>query len=264
MLNIAIAGATGRMGQLTLKEITEHPDVDIAGVLARAGHPLVGSDAGILIGTPPINLSITDSPKKAFVDAQVIIDFSHPEGLELHLLEALQQEKPYVVCMTGLSNTQQDTLEKAAFQIPILVIPNTSFGIALLKQLIKIASKALGPTYDISLLEMHHRHKADAPSGTSLSLAKALAEDMDSNHNAPPYPSQSPRPSHTLECAVLRGGGVVGDHSVIFAGEKDMITLEHRALHPSLFSQGAIKGALWLKDKAPGLYTIDHVLGFCQ
>lgn len=264
MLNIALAGATGRMGQLTLKEITEHADVEIAGVLTRPGNPFVGSDAGILIGMPPINLSITDSPKKAFSDAQVIIDFSHPEGLELHLLEALQQEKPYVACMTGLNNVQQDALKKAAFQIPILVAPNTSFGIALLKQLITIASKALGSSYDISLLEMHHRHKADAPSGTALSLAKALAEDMDSNHNTPPYPSQSPRPSHTIECAVLRGGGVVGDHSVIFAGEKDMITLQHRALDPSLFSQGAIQGALWLKDKAPGLYTIDHVLGFCQ
>lgn len=264
MLNIAVAGATGRMGKLTLKEITEHADVEIAGVLTRSGNPLVGSDAGIFMGMPPINIAITDSPKKAFSDAQVIIDFSHPEGLELHLLEALQQEKPYVVCMTGLSNTQQDALKKAAFQIPILLAPNTSFGIALLKQLIKITSKALGSDYDVSLLEMHHRRKADAPSGTSLSLAKALAEDISLNHNAPPYPSQSPRPPHTIECAVLRGGSVVGDHSVIFAGEKDMITLEHRALDPSLFSQGAIKGALWLKDKTPGLYTIDHVLGFCQ
>jgi 4-hydroxy-tetrahydrodipicolinate reductase len=264
MLNIAVAGATGRMGKLTLKEITEHADVEIAGVLTRPGNPLVGSDAGIFMGMPPINIAITDSPKKAFSDAQVIIDFSHPEGLETHLLEALQQEKPYVVCMTGLSNTQQDALKKATFQIPILLAPNTSFGIALLKQLIKIASRALGPSYDISLLEMHHRRKADAPSGTSLSLAKALAEEMDLNHNAPPYPSKSPRPPHTIECAVLRGGGVVGDHSVIFAGEKDMITLEHRALDPSLFSQGAIQGALWLKDKTPGLYTIDHVLGFSQ
>lgn len=264
MLNIALAGATGRMGRLTLKEITKHPDVEIAGVLTRPGNPLVGSDVGVLMGTPPTNLSITDSPKNAFKDAQVIIDFSHPEVLELYLLEALQQEKPYVVCVTGLNNTQQDILKKAAFQIPILLAPNTSFGIALLKQLIKITSKALGPNYDISLLEMHHRHKADAPSGTSLSLAKALAEDISLNHNTPPYPSQSPRPPHTLECAVLRGGSIVGDHSVIFAGEKDIITLEHRALDPSLFSQGAIKGALWLKDKAPGLYTIDHVLGFCQ
>lgn len=264
MLNIAIAGATGRMGQLILKEITQQADVEIAGILTRQGNPLVGLDAGILMKTPPINISITDSPKKAFINAQVIIDFSRPEGLELHLSEALQQKKPYVVCMTGLNNMQQDTLKKASFQIPILVAPNTSFGIALLKQLMKLASRALDSSYDISLLEMHHRHKADAPSGTSLSLAKALAEDMDLNHNVPPYPSQSPRPPRTIECAVLRGGSVVGDHSVIFAGEKDIITLEHRALDPSLFAQGAIKGALWLKDKAPGLYTIDNVLGFCQ
>lgn len=262
MLKIAVAGATGRMGQLTLKEITQHTEVEIAGVLTRPGNPLVGSDAGILIGTFPINLPITDFPETAFENAQVVIDFSHPAALDLHLSEVQRQEKPYVVCMTGLSDPQQKTLKEAASRIPILVVPNTSFGVALLKQLIKIAAKALGPRYDVSLLEMHHRYKADAPSGTALSLAKVLADDMDASRSKPPYPSQSPRPSNTIECAVLRGGGVAGDHSVIFSGEKEVITLQHRALDASLFAGGAINGALWLQGKAPGLYTIEDVLGF--
>jgi 4-hydroxy-tetrahydrodipicolinate reductase len=264
MLKIAVAGATGRMGQLTLKEVTQHSEVEIAGVLTRPGNPLVGSDAGILIGAPPINLSVTDSPEAAFENAEVIVDFSHPDALDSHLSEARGQEKPYVVCMTGLSDLQQKTLKEAAFHIPILVAPNTSFGIALLKQLMKIATKALGPTYDISLLEMHHRYKADAPSGTALSLAKALADEMETTRSKPPYPSHSPRSSNTIECAVLRGGGVAGDHSVIFAGEKEVITLEHRALEASLFAGGAINGALWLHGRAPGLYTIENVLGFSQ
>ena len=261
MLKIAVAGATGRMGQLTLKEILSHTDVELTGVLTRASNPLVGKDAGILIGSMPLNLVITDSPEKAFKKAQVIIDFSHPEALLDYLSEALRQEKPYVVCITGLKNKHHVALKKASCNIPILVAPNTSFGTALLRKLVKVASKALGPAYDISLLEMHHRHKADAPSGTALSLAKALTEEEHLKHNHPPYPSHSPRSPRALECAVLRGGGVVGDHSVIFAGDKDMITLEHRALDRSLFSQGAIKRSQWLWEKPPGLYTIDDVLG---
>ena len=260
MLKIAVAGATGRMGQLTLKEITNHPEIEIAGVVTRPSNPLVGKDAGILIGAQQLNLLITDSPEIAFKDAQVIIDFSLPEGLEDHLSEALSQEKPLVACMTGLTSKHQAALKEASCHIPILVAPNLSFGIALLKKFIQVASKALGPSYDISILEMHHRQKADAPSGTALSLAEVLKEDKRFHENHPPYPSKSPRPPHTIECAVLRGGGVVGDHAIIFAGEKDMITLTHRVLDRSLYAQGAIEASRWLWGKAHGLYTIDDVL----
>lgn len=260
MLKIAVAGATGRMGELTVKEIVNNSKVEIAGVLTRLNNPLVGKDAGILIGGEQLDLLITGSPEIAFKDAQVIIDFSRPEGLEDNLSEALQQEKPYIACMTGLTNKHQNALKEASRHIPILVAPNTSFGIALLKKLIKITSKALGPTYDISILEMHHRQKADAPSGTALSFAEILKEEKRFEENQPPYPSKSPRPYQTIECSVLRGGGVVGDHTIIFAGDKDMITIEHRALDRSLYAQGAIKGAQWLYGKAPGLYTIDDVL----
>lgn len=260
MLKLAITGCTGRMGQMVLKEANQDPIVEIAGALTRPGNAFVGQDVGNLIGEGPFNISITDDPEKAFADADVVIDFSSPFILEKYRDEALNQHKPYVVCMTGISDTQKANLEKASQKIPLILAPNTSLGIALLRKFTLLAAKVLGPSYDISLLEMHHRHKADVPSGTSLSLAQSLLHLERLKKNTPPYPSHSPRPADTIECAVLRGGGVIGDHSVIFTGEKDMITLEHRALNRTLFAQGAIKAAQWIFGKAPGLYTMDDVV----
>lgn len=252
------------MGQMVLKEANQDPNVEVTGALTRPGNPFVGQDIGNLIGEAPFNIPITDTPEKAFSDADAVIDFSSPEALEKHLEGALHHQKPYVVCMTGISDLQKTLLEKASQEIPLILAPNTSFGIALLRKLSLFAAEALGPSYDISLLEMHHRHKADAPSGTSLSLAQSLSSLGRLKKNTPPYPSLSPRNAGTIECAVLRGGGIAGDHSIIFAGEKDMITLEHRTLDRALFAQGAIKAAQWLFDKAAGFYTMDDVVGISR
>jgi 4-hydroxy-tetrahydrodipicolinate reductase len=260
MLKLAITGCTGRMGQITLREANQDPAVEVISALTRPGNPFVGQDIGNLIGEGPFNIPITDAPEIAFAEADVVIDFSHPDALEKNLGVILSLEKPYVACMTGLSTLQSEALEKASHIVPLLIAPNTSLGIAILKKLARMTAKALGPSYDISVLEMHHRHKADAPSGTSLSIAKALTSLNYLEKNTPPYPSLSPRPTGTIECAVLRGGNVIGDHSVIFAGEKDMITLEHRALDKTLFAQGAIKAAQWLFGKKPGLYSMDDVV----
>jgi len=261
MLKLTIIGCTGRLGQATLKEANQNPDVEVIGALTRPENPFVGQDVGNLIGESPFNILITDSPKNAFADADVVIDCSHPEALERHLAEALNLRKPYVVCITGMSDSQKSSLENSSQKIPILIAPNTSLGIALLRKLALLAAEVLGPSYDISILEMHHRNKADAPSGTSLSLAQPLMSLEHLKKNAPPYPSRSPRPAGTIECAVLRGGGVKGDHSILFAGEKDMITLEHRTLDHALFAQGAVKAAQWIFGKPSGLYNMDDVLG---
>jgi len=261
MLKLAIIGCTGRMGQMVLKEANQDPNVEISGALTRLGNLFVGQDIGNLIGEAPLNISIMDVPEKAFMDADAVIDFSHPEALQKNLDEALTQQKPYVVCLTGLTDVQKMKLEQASQKIPLILAPNTSLGIALLRKLALLAAEVLGPFYDISLLEMHHRHKTDAPSGTSLSLAEPLRKLEHLKKNKPPYSPHSPRQPGTIECAVLRGGGVTGDHSVIFAGDQDMITLEHRALDPRLFAQGAIKAAQWLFGKPAGLYTMDDVVG---
>ncbi|OJW53370.1 MAG: 4-hydroxy-tetrahydrodipicolinate reductase [Alphaproteobacteria bacterium 41-28] len=261
MLKIAVIGCTGRMGQLVLREINQNPNVDVSGALTRSGSPFVDQDVGTLIGEAPLNIAITDAPEKAFHDADVVIDFSRPETINISLHEILNQQKPYVICVTGLTDNQKASLEKASQKIPVLIAPNTSLGIALLKKLAVLAAEKLGSSYDVSILEMHHRHKSDAPSGTSLSIAQALATVDHLKENAPPYPSRSPRPTNTIECAVLRGGSITGDHSVIFAGEKDVITIEHRTLDRTLFAQGAIKAAQWLFAKPPGLYSMDDVAG---
>ncbi len=261
MLKIAVIGCTGRMGQLVLREINRNPDVEVGGALTRPGSPFEGQDIGTLIGEAPLNITITATPEKAFPNADVVIDFSRPEPVDKHLQDVLAQQKPYVVCVTGLNDTQKANLKKASQTIPILIAPNTSLGIAVLRKLASLAAEKLGSSYDVSILEMHHRHKSDAPSGTSLSIAQALSNIEHLKENAPPYPSHSPRSHGTIECAVLRGGSITGDHSVIFAGDKDILTIEHRTLDRKLFAQGAIKAAQWLFGKPAGLYTIDDVVG---
>jgi 4-hydroxy-tetrahydrodipicolinate reductase len=261
MLKLAIIGCTGRMGQFLVKEANHNPNIEIVGALTRPGNTFVGQDVGHLIGEDPLNVSITDRPEIAFKEADILVDFSRPNGLYQHLEEALKQKKPYIACMTGLKDDQIEELKKASFLIPILMTPNTSLGIALLRKLAVLTAQILGPSYDVSLLEMHHRKKADAPSGTSLSLAQSLKSVDFLKDNKPPYPTHSPRPANTIECAVLRGGGVAGDHSIIFAGENEVLTLEHRTLTPKLFAQGAIRAAEWLYGKPPGFYTMDDVVG---
>ncbi len=260
MLKLTVMGCTGKMGQLLLKEINQTPEAEVAGAVTRPENPFIGQDIGNLIGEAPLNIFITDVPMAPMRDADVVIDFSHPDALKTHLTQAISLQKPYVVCITGLNDAQKNQLEHASHSIPLLIAPNTSLGVALLRKLATLAAELLGPSYDVSILEMHHRHKADSPSGTSLLLAQTLAKAAHLKESAPPYPSLSPRPDHSIECATLRGGGVPGDHSVIFAGEKDMITLEHRTLHRTLFAEGAIKAAQWLYGKSAGLYTIDDVV----
>ena len=261
MLKLAITGCTGRMGQMLLIQANQNPDTEIVGALTRHGNPFIGQDAGTLIGEAPLNIMITDDPEIAFQDADIVIDFSKPDGLDAHLTAAIKMQKPYIVCMTGLSEAQEVGLEEASQTLPIIVAPNTSLGITVLRMFSLMAGKMLGPSYDISILEMHHRHKTDTPSGTSLSIAQSLANLYHLKENKPPYFSKSPRPPKAIEVASLRGGSVVGNHEVIFASDTDMLRIEHRATDRSLYAQGALKAAQWLKDKPAGLYSIDDVVG---
>jgi len=261
MLKLAITGCTGRMGQRVLKEANRDPNIEVVGALSRPGNLFLGQDVGVFIGQEPLDISITDNPTLAFKNADVVVDCSKPGGLETHLQEALQQNKAFVACMTGLSETHKAFLETASTKIPVLVAPNTSLGNVLLRKMAVLAAEILGPSYDVSIMEMHHRSKVDAPSGTSLSLAHALANLEHLKKSNPPYPAQSPRTEGTIECVSLRGGNVPGEHTVIFAGDKDLLKIEHRVLDPSLFAHGAILAAQWLFGRPPGLYAIDDVVG---
>ncbi|MBY0501292.1 MAG: 4-hydroxy-tetrahydrodipicolinate reductase [Alphaproteobacteria bacterium] len=261
MIKLAITGCTGRMGQMLLLEANDNPEIEVVGALTRPGSLFIGQDLGNVVGENPMNIAITDIPMEAFKDADVVIDFSKPEALKKTLEAVLHKKIPYIVCMTGLNIEQKIALEDASQNIPLIIAPNTSLGIALLRKLAVISAEILGPSYDISISEMHHREKKDAPSGTSLFIASALTAIEHLKANKPPYPSLSPRPLGHIECAVIRGGSSVGDHSVFFAGEKELIKLEHRATDRGLFAQGAIRAAQWLYDKPAGLYSMDDVVG---
>jgi len=261
MIKLAITGCTGRMGQMLLRQANQNTDTEIVGALTREENPFIGQDIGTLIGEAPLNIMITSDPHIAFQDADTIIDFSKPEGLNAHLKAACKLLKPYIVCTTGLNEVHKIKIEEASQIIPIIVAPNTSLGIAVLRKLALDAAKILGPSYDISIMDIHHRDKADAPSGTSLSIAQTLANLDHLNNSKPPYPSHSPRKEGTIEIASLRGGNFIGNNEVIFAGDMDMIRIEHQANDRALYAQGAIKAAQWLKGKPYGLFSMDDVVG---
>lgn len=243
MINIAVSGCTGRMGRLVLQRMNENPNVIISGALARNKNPFVSQDIGNLIGLTPLNIFVSDQPEVAFKNANVIIEFSVPAALESHLKAAVDWQTPFLSCVTGLTATHKELLQSASRHIPVLFAPNTSLGIVVLRKLAQFAAKALGPEFDINILDIHHRHKKDAPSGTAL----MLKECFDTSAN--------------VECVSLREGGIYGDHTVTFAGENEVLKIEHRALNRGLFAQGALQAAMWLQDKKPGFYTMEDVVG---
>nr|WP_295372070.1 4-hydroxy-tetrahydrodipicolinate reductase [uncultured Sphingosinicella sp.] len=198
-------------------------------------------------------------------DADVFVDFSAPAALEANLAAAVAERKPIVVGTTGLSPEHQRLIDKAAAEIAILQAANTSLGVNLLSHLVRQAAERLGADWDIEIVEMHHRHKADAPSGTALLLGHAAAEgrqvDLDEVSDRGRDGITGARKFSHIGFAALRGGSVAGEHQVIFAAEGERLELGHRAESRAIFARGAVQAALWLKDKPPARYTMADVLG---
>lgn len=241
MTSIGIYGSLGRMGQA------------IAAVAPEMGARLAGgADA-------------QDDPAGIAAGADVLIDFSAPQALEAHLDAARAAGKPIVVGTTGLSPQHHALIDAAAEEIAILQTGNTSLGIGLLQRLVREAARQLGADWDVEIVEMHHRHKADAPSGTALMLGHAAAAGMGTTLGEAEVTDRAgltgPRAAGTIGMASLRGGSVVGDHSVIFAASGERIELTHRADDRAIFARGAVRAALWLSGKPAGRYTMDQVLG---
>ncbi|MEP1420238.1 MAG: 4-hydroxy-tetrahydrodipicolinate reductase [Erythrobacter sp.] len=240
MASFGIIGSKGRMGQA------------LASAVEEAGHTLAGGvDAGELPG--PLALQ-----------ADVLIDFSAPAALEANLKAARVAGVPILIGTTGLDDTNFAAIKDAAKAIPVLQTGNTSLGVTLLSALVKQAAERLGDDWDIEVLEMHHRHKVDAPSGTAKLLGEAAArgrgvyleEKMESGRHG----QTGARKSGDIGFATLRGGSVAGDHSVIFAGEQERLTLSHSAENRTIFARGAVRGAEWLIGKPQGRYTMEDVL----
>lgn len=264
-MNIGIVGCGGRMGRMLIESVMATEGAALAGGTEQPGSPFIGQDLGLLVGSKTVGAVVVDDARALFEGADVVIDFSVPAATAAHAALAFDTRTAMVIGTTGLSPEQQSAVQGASEQAAIVQAGNMSLGVNLLVGLARQAAELLGPDYDIEVVEMHHKHKIDAPSGTALMLGKAAAEGRGIDHDANAVLSREghtgARPDQAIGYATLRGGDVVGDHTVIFAGPSERIELTHRASSREIFARGAVRAAMWCEGKAPGLYSMRDVLG---
>ncbi|QIG48788.1 4-hydroxy-tetrahydrodipicolinate reductase [Nordella sp. HKS 07] len=264
-MKIAIAGAGGRMGRVLTRIVHETEGLEIAGGLEPKGTACVGADMGELAGIGPLGIKITDEPLPLFTRIEGVIDFTVPQAT-LALAELSAQARiVHVIGTTGIDKEGDEKIRAAARHARIVKSGNMSLGVNLLAAMVRKVAASLGPDFDIEVLEMHHRHKIDAPSGTALLLGQAAAEgrklDLAKSSVRSRDGHTGARPEGHIGFATLRGGSVVGEHTVMFAGPDERIELTHKAASRDLFARGAVRAAQWAKDKKPGLYSMADVLG---
>lgn len=264
-MRLIVVGAAGRMGRMLVKTISETPGAKLSGAIERSGSIALGQDAGLLAGVGKLGVMISDDPLKAVVEADGVIDFSSPAtSVELAGFAA-QARIVHVIGTTGFSQADTAAIDAAARHAIIVRSGNMSLGVNILMALVEQAARALPADYDIEVLEMHHRMKVDAPSGTALMLGEAAAKGRAialADHSVRSRDGHTgARNSGDIGFATLRGGTVVGDHSVILAGPQERITISHHAEDRGIFAHGAVKAALWGRGKKPGHYSMRDVLG---
>ena len=265
-LKIGIVGAGGRMGQANIRAVSAHRELTLAAAIERPGSPVLGKDAGNLAGIEPVGVTIGDDIEALLAASDAIIDFTAPAVTVELSRRAAAKGLIHIIGTTGCSADDDAAIaESAKAGARIVKSGNFSLGVNLLAALVKKAAQTLDTDFDIEILEMHHRHKVDAPSGTALLLGEAAAEgrgiDLDESSVRVRDGHTGARETGSIGFATLRGGGIVGDHSVLFSSMAETITLSHSARDRSLFADGALRAALWAKDKPKGLYTMADVLG---
>lgn len=262
---IAVVGASGRMGRMLIQAIEENENAHISGATERTGHDWIGRDLGECLGAAPMGIPVSDDPLEVFAHSHAVVDFTAPAATIAHSEIAAQARLTHVIGTTGLTEDDLAKIAAAARHAIVVRAGNMSLGVNLLTVLTRKVAAALDMDFDIEIVEMHHRHKVDAPSGTALMLGEAAAEGRGV---ALPDVTDSGRDGHTgarrpgdIGFAALRGGDVIGEHEVIFAGEGERLILKHIASDRMLFARGAIKAALWGQNQKPGEYTMLDVLG---
>lgn len=266
-MKLVVLGAAGRMGRTLVKVISDTEGASLHAALERAGSPAIGSDAGLLAGIGEAGMTIADDIDAALEGADGIVDFTSPASSSEMAKKAAERGLVHVIGTTGFEADANAAIQAAAASGAVIVKSgNMSLGVNLLAVLVEQAARALGPdAFDIEVLEMHHKHKVDAPSGTALLLGEAAAAGrgvaLADRSVRVRDGITGPREAGTIGFATLRGGSVVGEHSVILAGEGERIELSHAAGDRTIFARGAIKAALWAKAKPAGLYSMRDVLG---
>jgi len=264
-MKLVVVGAGGRMGQSLVRAIHQTEGARLSGAVERPGSPFLGRDAGELAGLGVAGVAITDDPLPVFAAADGVLDFSTPAASVAFAGYAAQARIAHVIGTTGCSAEDDAAIAAAARHAAIVKSGNMSLGVNLLGALVRQAAAALDIGFDIEIVEMHHRHKVDAPSGTALLLGEAaaagrgiaLAESSVRSRDG----HTGPRPAGAIGFAALRGGSVIGDHQVYFAGEGERLVLSHVADDRAIYARGAVKAALWAHRRKPGLYSMLDVLG---
>jgi 4-hydroxy-tetrahydrodipicolinate reductase len=261
---IAVVGAAGKMGRALVRAVADTEGAALAAAVERPDSPALGQDAAALAGLPSAGVAVK-AALPARGEADVWIDFSAPASSVANAAAAAAAGAAAVIGTTGLRPADRELIARAAAEVPVVLAPNMSVGVNVLLKLVADAARALGPDYDLEIVETHHRLKRDAPSGTALRLAEALAEatgrDLQKTARYQRHGDVGPRTAEEIGVQTLRGGDVVGDHTVFFLGIGDRIEITHRASSRETFARGAVRAALWLRGRAPGLYDMRDVLG---
>ncbi|SAL77041.1 dihydrodipicolinate reductase [Caballeronia choica] len=263
-MKIAIAGASGRMGRMLIETVLNESDAELVGALDRPGAPELGQDAGAFLGKTT-GVVLTDDIERVFADADFLIDFTRPEGTLVHLEAAVRHNVKMIVGTTGFDDAQKAQLRAAGEKIAIVFAPNMSIGVNVTMKLLEFAAKQFAQGYDIEIIEAHHRHKVDAPSGTALAMgevvAKALGRDLKDCAVYGREGVTGERDPSTIGFAAIRGGDIVGDHTVLFAGIGERIEITHKSANRLSYAQGALRAARFLASRDTGFFDMQDVLG---
>jgi 4-hydroxy-tetrahydrodipicolinate reductase len=263
MHRIAIAGASGRMGHMLIEAIRASDDCRLAGALDVPSSPAIGNDAAAFLGHAS-GVPVTADIRAGLADAQVLIDFTRPEGTMAHIKHCREMGVNAVIGTTGFSESQKAAIADSARDIAIVMAPNMSVGVNVTMKLLEMAAKALATGYDIEIIETHHRHKVDAPSGTALKMgeviAKAIGRDLKDCAVYAREGVTGEREASTIGFSAIRGGDIVGDHTVLFAGTGERIEITHKAASRATYSQGSLRAVRFLAGKKTGLFDMFDVL----
>lgn len=265
-VRVAVIGAAGRMGRALIQAVTEAEGVALTAAIDRAGNSLIGADAGELAGIGKLGVKIADSLDAVKNDFDVLIDFTAPAATVANAQFCAAHGKKMAIGTTGLNDEQKAELKTCAQKTAIMFAPNMSVGVNLCFKLLEIAAKVLGDEVDIEVLESHHRHKVDSPSGTALRMGEVVADALGRNlKEVAVYGREGqdgPRKRETIGFATVRAGDIVGEHTVMFAADGERVEITHKATSRMNFARGAVRACRWLNDREAGLFDMQDVLGF--
>ena len=264
MVQVAITGAGGRMGRALIEATLDAAGAHLIGATVRDGSSLAGVDVAELVGRSRSGAPVV-TDLSALSDAHVLIDFTTIESTLANLAHCVTHEIPCIIGTTGFSADEEHAIVEAARHIPIVYAPNFSVGVNVVLDLLDRTARVLGDTVDVEVLEAHHRHKVDAPSGTALAMGRTVAQALDRTlEDVAVYGRQGQtgaRPREQIGFATVRAGDVIGEHTVLFAAEGERVEITHKASSRRTFADGAVRAALWVSEKTPGLYSMRDVLG---